>query len=113
MTDRTQTDGQWIFDLLPLILIISGLILNWMELDERALVTYIGFTSYGVLGLIELLKVKKVKRQLLRLLKIVALVLVIFISIISILGNPTYFIALLALVLLDRIILTIPRLEPE
>lgn len=107
--ETTANDKQWIFDWLPLGFIVVGLALNWAGLDDHAWVSYLGFASYGILGLIELLNDKKAKKQILKVLKIAALFLILIISLISILGNPTYFVALLALVLLDRIIFTNKR----
>ena len=107
----TSRDKQWIFDWLPLALIVGGLGLNWIGLDRFALLTYSGFIAYGTLGLVEISRNKNLRKKILKFLKIATLLLIVIIGVISILGNPTYFVALLALVLLDRIILTANRIE--
>jgi hypothetical protein len=95
---------QMIFDWLPLGVITVGLAL------DDAWFTYLGFAFYGTLGLIELLISRTPKKQFLKILKISTLSLTLIISLLSIIHNPTYFVVLLALVLLDRILLTRRRL---
>ena len=109
--EASHLDKKWIFDWLPLGLILGGLGLSWIGIDKYALMTYSGFASYGILGLVDTLRNKNLTIQILSILKIVTLILITVISIINLLGNLTYFVVLLALVLLDRIILTTNRLE--
>jgi uncharacterized membrane protein HdeD (DUF308 family) len=110
-SQMTTNYRQWIFDWVPTCLILGGLALNWIGLDNRAWVMYFGFASYGILGVIDLLNNKTGQKNLLKILKIIALLLILIISLLSILDNPTYFMSLFALVLLDRIILTRSRVE--
>jgi hypothetical protein len=106
---KDKIDRQTIYDWLPLLVIVAGIVLNRLGGDSYGLVMYLGFISYGVFGLIEMFRRRKEIKLVGKILKGFALAMVIIIAIISILGDPTNFMALLALVLLDRIILR--RLE--
>lgn len=103
-------DFQKITDWIPVSLIIAGLGLTWLEIDNHAIVMNFGFISYGVFGLIDSIKKDYYKHLSLKLLKLLGQ-LTIFIFSIQNLISPSSLMFLLLLILFDRIVLTPNRIE--
>jgi hypothetical protein len=101
---------QWLFDFAPLILIAGGAFVAWLGIPGGGAVTYVGFAAYGALGLIEVSGGNR-KKSFLKILKYVVLGAILLVSVVSMLRNMPLFWALIALILLDRIVLTTARIE--
>jgi hypothetical protein len=93
-----------IADLLPLALILCGYILTRTGIDNYAITMHIGFICYGLLGLITLPRLGYHKKFSLRLLKVFVQPLIVILAVMNILWAGT-FIAIVVLILCDRLIL--------
>lgn len=102
---------QFLFDWIPFMIIVLGIVANQLKADPHAYVMFAGFFLYGISGLVQQLRLSASSKKFGRILKLIVLTMIGLIAVLGFLGDPTYFIALLALVLLDKIILTTARLE--
>ena len=106
-----NSQSQLIHDWVPLIFIVVGLLVNRIGIDNYAILMYCGFLLYGGLGLETPIKQKYYTKSFLKILKVLALLSISVIALTSLIGQRNLFLPLIALVLLDRLILTPSRLE--
>jgi hypothetical protein len=109
MANSNDANFQKVSDWFPLILIFGGYLLARIGLDSYAATMNLGFFSYGLLGTILYVWRGYHSQISLRFFKVVVQVLIMILAVINVFLTGT-FIFLMALILLDKLVLTSNRL---
>lgn len=104
---------QNITDWLPPVLIFTGMALTWMEIDQSFVVMNVGFLAYGILGVIDSIKRKYHTQLSIKLLKMLGQIIITYFAVSNLIGLTREYLLLKLMILLDRMILTPNRIEPE
>ena len=104
-TVHNSSSFEKLADWLPLVLIVVGLVLDWLNINFAGLVLIAGFLTYGIFGIAVSVKRKYYKGFSIRFLKLANDCAITLLALGYFIGeNTTWYI--LMLILLDRLILS-------
>lgn len=95
MNDRI-TGWKWI----AVAILVAGILLRWMHIDQRGIILALGFLSFGVISFIDALQNKYHQRITIDTLQVVLPIIVIIAAIGNIFSGNAYYVPTLVIILI-------------
>jgi len=114
MTENKETSQQTLLAWAPHIAVFGGLFMMWIDPGPKGLLLmYAGFLVYGILGTWTSISRKYYQGISMKLMKLLVQVTISIMAILPLISEFNSFIWILVLIVMDTMVFTSARIEPD
>ena len=114
MSESKETRLQFFFAWAPHIAVFGGLFMMWIYPSVTGLILmYAGFIMYGILGAWASISRKYYQGISLKLMKLLIQISIVLMAVLPLISEFNSFIWILLLIIMDTVIFTSTRIEPD